>query len=59
MAFALGWFILLAAALSFGLGKLVGVRRVRDWGREREPEPLFLKTRGLCPGCAAPSMWAC
>jgi protein-S-isoprenylcysteine O-methyltransferase Ste14 len=47
VAFALGWLILLAGALSFGIGELIGVRQVWDWYREREPEPLALKTRGL------------
>ena len=45
--FALGWLILLAGALSFGMAELLGVRQVLDWFCEREPVPLRLKTRGL------------
>jgi protein-S-isoprenylcysteine O-methyltransferase Ste14 len=46
-AFALGWLILLAGALSFGIAELLGVSQVLDWYREREPEPLPLKTQWL------------
>ena len=47
LAFALGWLILLAGALSFGIAELLGVRQVLDWFCQREPVPLRLKTRGL------------
>jgi methanethiol S-methyltransferase len=45
--FALGWIILLAGALSFGLHELLGVRQVLDWYRNRPPQPQPLKTQGL------------
>jgi protein-S-isoprenylcysteine O-methyltransferase Ste14 len=45
--FALGWVILLAGAVSFGIAELLGVRQVLDWYWEREPRPLPLKTQGL------------
>jgi protein-S-isoprenylcysteine O-methyltransferase Ste14 len=45
--FALGWIILLAGAVSFGIAELLGVRQVLDWYWEREPRPLPLKTEGL------------
>jgi protein-S-isoprenylcysteine O-methyltransferase Ste14 len=45
--FALGWIILLAGALSFGMAELLGLRQVLDWYRERAPRPLPLKTNGL------------
>lgn len=46
-AFALGWLILLAGALSFGMAELLGVRQVLDWYWGRKSEPLALKTQGL------------
>jgi methanethiol S-methyltransferase len=46
-AFALGWLILLAGALSLGMGELLGVRQALDWYWGREPEPLPFKTQGL------------
>jgi methanethiol S-methyltransferase len=45
--FTLGWIILLAGGVSFGMAELLGVRQVLDWYCEREPQPLPLKTRGL------------
>jgi protein-S-isoprenylcysteine O-methyltransferase Ste14 len=45
--FALGWIILLAGALSFGIAELLGLRQVLDWYWERTPQPLPLKTDGL------------
>lgn len=45
--FALGWIILLAGALSFGMAELLGLRQVLDWYWERAPQPLPLKTNGL------------
>jgi len=46
-SFALGWIILLAGALSFGVHELLGVRQVLDWYRNRPPQALPLKTQGL------------
>jgi len=45
--FALGWIILLAGAVSFGMAELLGMRQVLDWYWEREPRALPLKTKGL------------
>jgi len=46
-AFGLGWTILLAGALSFGLGELIGVSQSVDRYLGRAPRALALKTRGL------------
>ena len=45
--FALGWVILLAGALCFGMHELLGLRQILDWYHNREPQPLPLKTQGL------------
>src|SRR5262245_3212610 len=40
--FALGWIILLAGALSFGIAELLGLRQILEWYTHRAPPPLQL-----------------
>jgi len=45
--FALGWAILLIAAINFGLSELLGLRHIRAWIHEQPAPQPSLKTAGL------------
>jgi protein-S-isoprenylcysteine O-methyltransferase Ste14 len=46
-AFALGWIVLLAAAINFDLLELLGVRHAWAWVNGQEPPPRTFKQTGL------------
>lgn len=47
VGFALGWVILLAAAVSFDVSELLGLRQVLSWLNDRPPSARALKTTWL------------